>query len=204
MQQTVWYSFTPTVRTAVQVEVTGSGFTDALVAVWRADGPGLAGLSPLGECGSDFVAEAGTTYYIQAGNGFFSSGGTLSVDLREILPPANDTFTSATPISALPFSDTVNGTIAAGIEPGEPMPSCDFRPPTGTLWYSFTPAVSGSFAARLSGFFEATRAAYTGGSLTGLSEVGCNPNTFNPFVIHANAGTTYYIQVSGVFDRNPP
>ncbi|HZO67293.1 MAG TPA: PKD domain-containing protein [Kribbellaceae bacterium] len=209
MQQTVWYSVTPTAKAAIQVQVTGSDLTDPLVAIWRADGPGLAGLSPLGECkGSgvpfDFLAEAGTTYYIQIGNGFFSSGGILSVDVQEIPPPANDTFASATPISALPFSDTVVGTIAAGVEPGEPMPSCGSQPPTGTLWYSVTPAVSGAFAARLAGFFQATTAAYTGATLTGLSEIGCNPFAFNSLVIHLNAGTTYHIQISGVFDRNPP
>jgi hypothetical protein len=199
--QTVWYSFTPTVRTAVHAQATGISFSGALVAAWQSVSPGLAGLSPLG-CGGavDFVAEAGTTYYLQAGNDFSSSGGTFQLDLSAIPPPPNDDFANATQITTLPFNDTVADAIAAGVEPGEPLPSCRFpAPTTGTVWYSFTPTVSGSFAMRQTAGFQATLAAYTGGSLTGLSEVACHPFDGNPLVFRADTGTTYSIQASGGF-----
>ena len=197
---TVWYSITPTVKTAIQADLSGSSFSDAAFHIWRAFAPGLGGLgSPIcvGPGGSQaFTAQAGTTYYIQAGS-IFSVGGSLRLNLREIPPPPNDAFSSATAIGALPFTDAPT-LIAATEEPGEPVPSCRGSI-GGSVWYAFTPAVSGSLSARFAGFFPTLSiAAYTGGSLGGLSEVGCRG--FDGLTFRANAGTTYYFQASGVFD----
>lgn len=117
--------------------------------------------------------------------------------MSAIPPPANDDFANATLISTVPFSDTVADAVAAGVQPGEPVPSCRFASTTGTLWYSFTPTVSGSYVFHQTAGFQATLAAYTGSSLTGASEVACQ---LLNVVFHAAAGTTYHIQATGGFE----
>src|SRR6266480_2352453 len=61
---------------------------------------------------------------------------------------SNDDFANATGISALPFNEVTN-LLTASAEAGEQPPSCAiFYPPvTRTVWYSFTPAVTGSVSA---------------------------------------------------------
>jgi PKD repeat protein len=107
-----------------------------------------------------------------------------------LVAPTNDDFTAAAPITAVPFSDTVDLS-AATTQPSEPSPSC-----TGlqnTVWYSFTPATSQSVTLRTDQY-GAGVAAYTGTSLSNLSQVTCGyagQSALLPVV----AGTTYYIQV---------
>src|SRR5205807_305386 len=89
-------------------------------------------------------------------------------------------------------------------EAGEPTtPSC--AAPYGGIgssaWYRFTPAETGSISANaFNSGFSTVVAAYTGTSVTGLTEVGCgvfgNRSTFR-----ALANTTYYFQVGGLFGQ---
>jgi PKD domain len=118
-------------------------------------------------------------------------------------PPPNDLFVNATAIGALRFSDTVDLT-GAGSEPGEPTPSCaaPFGSLTNTAWYRFRPAQTGSISAStFSGTFSSVVAAYTGSSVSSLSEVSCavfgNRSTFR-----AVANATYYFQVGGLFGQS--
>src|SRR5205085_11272440 len=76
--QTVWYAVTPTADSHIKVDLAGSSFYTSLV-VYRATGSGIGGLSFL-NCANyndslGFDAQAGTTYYIQAGD-IYSYGGT--------------------------------------------------------------------------------------------------------------------------------
>jgi PKD repeat protein len=197
---TVWYSITAPVKMAIHADLNGSSFSDAAFHIWQSFAPGLGGLgSPIcvGPGGSQaFTAQPGTTYYIQAGS-IFSVGGRLALNLQEIPAPPNDAFSNATTIAALPFTDIAT-VIAATEQPGEPVPTCRGSI-GGSVWYAFTPAVSGSFSARFTGFFPSLSVAvYTGSSLGDLSEVGCRG--FDPLTFRASAGTTYYFQASGLFD----
>jgi hypothetical protein len=203
---TAWYSFTPTVRTAIRADLAGSSADDGRLAVYEPVAPGFDGLQRVTCVGLGnsalFLARAGTTYYIQVGQPFFGSGsGILSVNLQEIPPLANDAFAGATPITALPYNDTLDPVFAPDVEPNEPTPSCNFQQFVSSVWYAFTPAVGGSVTARVGGFGAPIVAAYTGGSLVGLSEVGCNP--FGVLTFRADAGTTYYLQSSGQFGFGP-
>lgn len=201
--QTVWYSFTPAASTVARVDMDGSSFGDTIFSIFEASGPGFGGLNIL-DCRSfgdsvTFIFQAGTTYYIQAGNISNGSGGDLHLNLQEIPPPSNDNFANATPISALPFDDSVD-TIAATNEAGEPSPSCGNQG-KNTVWYTFTPATSGSISANFSLIsFTPFIAAYTGNSLVNLTEVGCS-NFGNVLTIQADATTTYYFQVGSFFDN---
>ncbi len=105
-------------------------------------------------------------------------------------PPANDNFANATVITALPYSNTLDPT-GATTEFGEPLPSCGFGQPTGTIWYAFTPTVSETVTA--SSFTFATEVnAYTGASLSSLSSLGCGSFGIS---LRVTAGQPYYFQV---------
>ena len=88
----------------------------------------------------EFNATAGSTYYMRAagstrppGIGIF-----ITLDVEELIPPANDDRSDAQPLGSLPASvsgDTTNATI----EPDEQRP-CGGD--TGSVWYSVTTATA--------------------------------------------------------------
>jgi hypothetical protein len=102
-------------------------------------------------------------------------------------PPPNDNLASATPITSLPFSDTVDTTDATTDE----TPACDFSTIfPKSVWYSFTPSTSGPVV------IDTADSSYTVGGtvLTGspgsFSTVTCFPGQ-GSFV--AEAGQTYRV-----------
>ncbi len=202
-QRTVWYSFTPAVTAVVRASV-NAGFS-TVVGVYTGGLGGLAEItcrSPFVVRDATFLAQAGTTYHIQV-DGMFNQTGVVELRLEVVPPPANDLFVNATAIAALPFSDALDLTAATN-EAGEPTtPSC--AAPYGGIgssaWYRFTPAETGSISANaFNSGFSTVVVAYTGTSVTGLTEVGCgvfgNRSTFR-----ALANTTYYFQVGGLFGQ---
>jgi PKD repeat protein len=206
--KTVWYRITPTSNGLVTADMSGSTFYDRALYAYRQDGSGFGGLTTVacaspyynGQSAVSFNVEAGETYYLQAGSVFFSTG-TLSLSVQFIPPPQNDDFAAATPITALPFSDSVD-TTAASVQPSEPTPSCGYFQPTATVWYAFTPAADGSYTTSTpNGYTRIT--AYTGTSLGSLTEVGCRAYG-SSLTFHATAGTTYYLQVEDMFGNRGP
>src|SRR5436190_1080566 len=205
-QRTVWYAFTPAVSAVVTASVAAQFST--VVGVYSGGLGGLAEItcrSPFVVRDATFLAQAGTTYHIQV-DGMFNQTGVVELRLEVVPPPANDLFVNATAIAALPFSDALDLTAATN-EAGEPTtPSC--AAPYGGIgssaWYRFTPAETGSISANaFNSGFSTVVAAYTGTSVTGLTEVGCgvfgNRSTFR-----ALANTTYYFQVGGLFGQRGP
>lgn len=124
-------------------------------------------------------------------------------DWIPLFPPANDDFANASAITALPFSSTVDLTTASS-QGGEPAPSCalPFGGATNPVWYAFTPAVTQSISARIvNAEISSVVAAYSGNSVASLTEVGCSVFGGNA-TFRAQAGTTYYFQVGGVFGQS--
>jgi hypothetical protein len=198
-QRTVWYTFTPAVSTAVQVDMQGST-VDSTVNIFHASGTGFSDLNFINCTGSfrdpfTFLAEAGEIYYFQA-NPLSGAIGTAQLNLNEIPAPPNNNFLDATVIpSSLPFDDFVNA-VAATVEGNEPTSSCDNQ--IRTVWYAFTPTTSGPISA--SSNYGSVTAVYTGNSLASLTEIGCRPYYyFQPLTILADAGTTYYFQVGDLY-----
>src|SRR5437870_551578 len=119
----------------------------------------------------------------------------------QLVSLSNDAFANATVISALPFSDVVDIS-AASMEAGEPPSSCSGGASSQrTVWYAFTPAVSAVVTANVAAQFSTVVGVYSGG-LGGLAEITCR----SPFVVRdatflAQAGTTYHIQVDGMFNQ---
>jgi hypothetical protein len=195
--QTVWYAITPAANVTLRAQISAS-FYYQFIAAYREDGVGLGGLINVG-CASwlygnsrfAFHVNAGTTYYIQAGSNFGSSG-IIGISVEQVAPPANDDLADATPIASLPYGDSFDVT-AAGMEPGEPTPSCASGL-LGTAWYAFTPATSGSYTASApyAGFWSQV-AVYTGSDVANLHELAC-AQFYQVTTFHATAGTTYYVE----------
>lgn len=197
----VWFSFTPGRNMTISADTFGSNYDTVLSAY---TGPrGALALVPNG-CNDDsgsaqsmvvFDATGGTTYHFAVsrccGVGG-SGGGTLSFSVKESVPPANDDFTQAVNIASLPFSQPAD-TAGATLEPGEPSGGCGSI--SGSLWYSFTPADTGSLSVTTSvilGYPVLT--VLTGSSLGNLTPVGCHSYT-GPTTFRAVAGQTYYLQL---------
>jgi PKD repeat protein len=121
--------------------------------------------------------------------------------VQEVPPPPNDAFANATPITTLPFSNTVDHLIAATTEPGEPMP-CAGGAMQSTVWWVFTATTTGSRLASLVGPLSPALAVYTGSSLNNLSIVSCGSGDRVTF--RAGAGTTYYVRAEGAFSLDFP
>jgi PKD domain len=198
--QTVWYSITPSVSGLYRLS-RSSSFYYSFAAAWEQSGSGFSGLTGLG-CAQwafgtssiTFSVQAGTTYYIQAGASFTSSGSS-GITLEFIAPPANDNFADAKTVSTLPYSDTVDVT-AATTEQGEPTSSCTGYQQSGSAWYRFTPSESGSVSATAN--YPNLVAAYSGPSLANLTSLGCR-NFGGMLTFRAEAGTTYYLQLAGIY-----
>ena len=144
---TVWYSFTPSAQVAVTAHTNNTNFDTALAAY---TGTALNNLTEItcdfglvaAQSSIDLTVPAGQTVFFRVGGFGFTGVGDLVFTVRPVTPPANDAFADAVPLTDadLPFSDSVSldVTVGATVELGEPTPSCSGR--AGTVWYSFTPS----------------------------------------------------------------
>ncbi len=195
-QHTVWYEFTAPTNGAIMTSLWGN--YDATLYVYRADGPGIGGLSSSLGCTSSgsslwLSVTANTTYYFQAGT--ISTVGSLQFNMSFEPAPANDNFADATLITALPYDLNTDMT-AASTEAGEQMPSCGST--NKTIWYMYTPAANGSLSQRTDASGYSVIGVYTGSAPDGLTEVACRSRWWydsSLFTFHVAAGTTYYFQV---------
>jgi PKD repeat protein len=130
--------------------------------------------------------------------GFTQGGfGSYQLTIQGTQGPANDAFANATVVPALPSRDTVDITNAT-MEPNERTPSCSYAPSGRTVWYAFTPTQTRAVSGSVNTWFPTAVAAYSGGSLANLTEVGCR-NFGQTLSFQAHAGTTYFFQVDGMF-----
>src|SRR6185436_11328245 len=86
IDRSVWYRYTPSSQEVLRAAVSGAGF-QTNINVYQSSGSGISGLSNIG-CAQNggsvsFTAQAGVTYYIQAG-GIFGGAGEIHVDLHRI------------------------------------------------------------------------------------------------------------------------
>jgi PKD repeat protein len=194
--QTVWYTFTPSTTTVIDVDLAGSSSDVYLVAYSGTSLPGLFFQGCAGHAGTmELQVTAGQTYYFQALSTSFGSA-LLQLNIQPAPPPANDNFASATMIPAVPFSDIAD-LLAATVEPGEPVwPPGAFEPIIASVWYSITPSEPESLSASVSSYSTSPiLAAYTGSSVSALSRVADAVSFGQPLNIKVDAGTTYYFQV---------
>jgi hypothetical protein len=215
---TVWYRFTPSAPVEIVADTLGSNF-DTTLAVYT--GSGLRSLRFIA-CSDDsggtyqslvsLPVAGGTTYFFQAGGTIAENRGDLVFHLRLGSKPANDTFASAAPIGALPFTRHVD-TTSATLDLDEPRnyPPCS-EEKSATVWYKLTPATTMAVTAETFGSdYDTVIAVYSGSDEANLLQEACNNNAFgvtgeesmNASVqFLALAARTYFIQVGGVGTSN--
>jgi PKD repeat protein len=200
---TVWYAYTPSSDEVLRVSPSGSNFFGVVLNVYRQDGAGLGGLSFVGcsQWNTDLTvaAQAGETYFVQAGRIAWMSPGMLQLSISSIPPPSNDDFGNAESIGSLPFSDATDTSAGTG-EGGEPNPSCNSTGQlAGSIWYRYTPSTDGWVSASTFGSNPTTAwAAYTGDSLGSLSQVACRTHS-GRMTFAVEGGRTYTFLVGTLF-----
>lgn len=208
--RTVWYTFEATDNGEVTFDTCTASYDTYVVAF---TGSSVDALTPIawidqgcpsssGSKISQLRMRAGDVVHFRVQSSSAAYYGTFTAALQFDEASANDDFEAAT---ALALTDN-EGSAAfnnayASNQAGEPLfnPSLD-----RTLWYSYTPTLSGHAV------FEACDtvgdtglAVYTGTSLGTLSQVtsidqGCSSGSGSKTVPTAvSAGTTYWIQLSG-------
>ena len=126
-----------------------------------------------------------------------NTGDNSDTEATSVQRLAGDEFPGSV-IENLPFDATVN-TSTAGLDPGEPEPSCAGI--GATLWYAYTPSATATLQANTFGSdFDTVLAVYEGEEIGSLTEVDCNDDTDgsqSEMSFSAAPGTTYYFQVGG-------
>jgi hypothetical protein len=196
----VWYAFTPTTTADVIAQTLGSSFNTTLSIYTGARG----NLTQIA-CNDDssfgqysvvrFRAQANTTYYLMVGAPIAAYPGPGEKTLHlavEIAPPVagNDEITTATPIAALPFTDTPDSSQATRAADD---PSCmSFG--SATLWYRFTPTTAQRISVRGSGFSAESVSIYSGAP-GNLTQLACQRPDGLPILVDLAAGQSYLIMV---------
>jgi PKD repeat protein len=107
--------------------------------------------------------------------------------------PLNDSFASATLVSSLPFSDTVDVTDAT-YESGEP--ACTGPTDARSVWYDYTPSSNETLRLRATGQSSTTLAVYTGSNVASLSGISGCSLFGQQILVNVTEGTTYRIRVA--------
>ena len=144
-------------------------------------------------------------------------GGSAAVDVgaadgteRDLVPPVNDAFASATVIGGEEGSVAVD-LLQATAEPGEPVFDARTGRPAASVWYAWTAPADGAYRFRVPPLPNDYRQrddiarydrvhVYTGDAIASLSEVA---SALWHATLFAEAGATYRIRVSGVSRAAP-
>ena len=129
---------------------------------------------------------------------------TILPAMPALAQPSNDNFAGPTPVSSVPFTDSV-GVFDATVEPGEPVEVC--APIGNTVWYALTLDEASTLLIDTTGSgFDTVLAVWQGTEITGLNLVKCVDDTAlgveSSFLLSADAGETYLIQ-AGAFYAAP-
>jgi hypothetical protein len=136
------------------------------------------------------------------------SGLTMLMTLLPAMPalaqPANDSYTAPTPVTTVPFTDSVE-LFDATVEPGEPVDVC--APMANTVWYALTLDQASYLLIDTTGSeFDTVLAVWQGTEINSLNLVKCVDDTSlgveSRILLSAAAGETYLIQ-AGAFGAAP-
>lgn len=207
--KSLWWKWTAVGNGRLQVNTKGSSF-DTVLAVYT--GSGLANLTSLTSNDNaaasvnysqvDFTTTRGTTYYFAVDGKSGASGAiTLTGAGTSLAGPSNDNFAGATSLSGTTWSVT-GSNFNATRETDEPNHGATSG--YSSVWFTWTPTVSGLYTLSTSGSgFDTLLGVYTGTDLAALTQIAANNNsqsgeTWSKVRFSATAGTTYSIAVDGV------
>lgn len=198
----VWYAYTPSTNAALAADSTGSDFPN-VVAIWTRSGEQFrdvacsssASPASLG-AHAPFQAVAGQTYYIQIiGPLVPDTPADVQFALGIAHPPANDNFSAATQITAVPFEDRVNVTDAT-TEQDEPESDCGES--YSTAWYRYVATNDQLLIASSVGSGYPVRLSVWTDSPFGLAEVACTGSR-GRVALDVEAGRAYYFQAAAPY-----
>ena len=206
----VWWTWTAPNSQIVTIQTAGSTFHTAL-GIYTGDS-----VSNLTEVASDmgsgtnhsstvtFSPAVGTTYQIAVdgeNDGFGAATGTVLLQVAPLLVNVtNDMFARRITITGL--TNTVSGSnVGASLETGEP--ALAGKPGGASVWWSWTPTVSGkATVSTLGSSFDTLLGVFTGNTVSNLTEVASDDdsgsNITSLVTFHAVAGTPYRIAVDGL------
>jgi hypothetical protein len=207
----LWWSWTAPSAGTVTISTAGSNF-DTLLAVYT--GNALNGLTVIAAnddaanavtSAVSFTAQVGQSYRI-AVDGYGGASGNVRLTLTfaagdaggSVAPAQNDAFANRALIPAA--GGTVTGdNSAATAEAGEPFHAGVVG--TRSVWWTWTPSVSGTYTVSTAGSgFDTVLAVYAGNGLASLVPVASNDDESSAIRtslvrLSANAGATYQIAV---------
>jgi PASTA domain len=202
--KSVWYRWTAPASGNFVFDTCGSGF-DTLLAVYT--GTAVSALAAIASnddaCAEQslvvFAATAGLVYSV-AVDGYedaTAASGAFTLRWRLLLPPANDDFGAAQPLTGA--SGTVEGSnLGAGPEPGERRHAGSVG---ASVWFSWTPPITGTATIETcESSYDTTLAVYTGTAVAALTPVASNDDACrlgSRVRFLARAGTAYRIAVDG-------
>ncbi len=200
----VWYRFDAT--EAFPMRMWGSSTFEAALVVWEGEPGSLTEMGciviPIGDLEiMSMHLEPGKTYWIEAVQYGDPGGGRFGFDISKIYPSFFDSFDSPWVIDTIPSSMGTN-TMGATIAPDDPPLSCGAVEPatqSNTVWFSYTPAMSGGFKISTKYTDYETVVGVWTGAKGSLNEVACarHPGKIDPdLAFTVEGGTTYWIEVA--------
>lgn len=206
LENTVWYSL-PAVTAGLSISLSNPSLT---FAVYSNDGTSLLEAACAAPGGSaKFVMNAGASgtnpakpHLIQVGGPAADGSPTGAFDLNIIHHevPANDGKAGAIVIPAAAATYTVD-TYMAGLEPGEPKPSCN-ADAQNTVWYRLNAPAAQTISFSTEGSnIDTVVAVYRVTSATKQDPVGCNDNLdrdlglYSHTAVTLKGGADYLVQI---------
>ena len=201
---TVWLAFTAPADGTVLVTLESD--TDQSFAVYKGSTlPSLGALTcrnaafGIGDERDIVGVSGGAKYAVAVAPSTSFDGGPFRLVTAFTPAPGNDDFAARTNVKLDPLAGvTVTAkTAGATLEAGEAAPTC--APASGTVWYRFKPAQSGTLLLDASSERQAVVRVLKGQTLAGLNEVAClysNDGDSLPAQIPVVANKVYAIAVS--------
>jgi hypothetical protein len=204
LTRSTWYRFEASTTEAVRIDSCKSARYAGLDVYTGADVDALTEVTHAsGGCNGGtrvyFTATAGTVYHLRLAAYDDFSGDTV-LNVARPQAPANDDFANA---QAVGRPAHVLGTnVDATVQPGEPQPN--LFPVERSVWYRLTATTADVVVASVCNGASASQVAvYTGTSVGQLTQVGSEGGACgyrSTMFFATNAGTTYYIAVTGAED----
>ncbi|MCX6874982.1 MAG: M6 family metalloprotease domain-containing protein [Verrucomicrobia bacterium] len=207
-QQSVWWTWTPSVTGTATITTAGSNY-DTILAAYTGSAIGslVAKASNDDVGGGDrtssiiFAVTAGVPIQI-AVDGYNGASGTITLNVSVVyIPPANDMFAGASVISNASSPVTVTGTNnGATAQTGEPAHAGSG--PDASVWWQWTAPSDGTLQVSTAGSsFDTVLGVYTGAAVNALTLRASNDDTSGTRTSYVSlavtSGTTYFIAVDG-------
>jgi hypothetical protein len=204
-QHTVWYSWTAPAGMTAVVDVCDHDPAIETITEAVYTGSAVDDLQPVGstagECILRFDATATTNYKIAIDTN--ADVGALTFKLRQLTPPANDDFASATTLPSSLFFSIIRSNLDSTTEPDEPAINGGINDGR-SVWFNWTATADRSIRLDicdfriLSGVDAKAVSIWTGDELASLTPV-FSSSTQCRTTFDAEAGEIYRIAFSGTF-----